>query len=81
VDFDVLGFLPSFGYAVDTFFRKNTHDLGCVTNYVGSIQLCLRKTLSGMTHGWAYGNQAADGRISDPTAARYPIAVREASAA
>jgi hypothetical protein len=40
--------------------------------------LCLPKTLSGMTRGWAYGNEAADGRISDPAAACYPVVVHEA---
>ena len=30
--------------------------------------MCLPKTLSGMTRGWAYGNEAADGRVSDPAA-------------
>jgi hypothetical protein len=28
-----------------------------------------------MTRGWAYGNEAADGRISDPAAACYSVAV------
>ena len=37
--------------------------------------LCLPKTLSGMTRGWAYSNQSADGRVSDPAAAYYPDAV------
>ncbi len=33
------------------------------------IHLYLPKTLSGMTRGWAYGNEAADGRVFDPAAA------------
>ena len=28
-----------------------------------------------MMRGWAYGNEAADGRISDPAAACYPVVV------
>jgi transposase len=44
-------------------------------------QVCLPKTLSGMTHGRAYGNEAADGRVSEPAAACYPIAVHAACAA
>ena len=28
---------------------------------------------------WRYGNEAADGRVSDPAAARYPVAVHEAA--
>src|ERR1700736_1198022 len=43
--------------------------------------VCLPKTLSGMTRGWAYGNEAADGRISDPAAACYLVAVHTSSAA
>src|ERR1700680_1535335 len=43
--------------------------------------LCLPKTLSGMTRGWAYGNEAADGHISDTAAACYPVAVHTSSAA
>src|SRR5207244_827310 len=31
-----------------------------------------------MMRGWAYGNEAADGRISDPAAACYPVVVHEA---
>src|SRR5258708_6489799 len=30
--------------------------------------LCLPKTSSRMTRGWAYCNEAADGRVSDPAA-------------
>ena len=41
----------------------------------------LPKTLSGMTRGWAWGNEAADGRVSDPAAACDPVAIYEASAA
>ena len=48
---------------------------------VGLTWLRLPKTLSGMTRGWAYGNEAADGRVSEPAAACYPVAVRAASAA
>jgi hypothetical protein len=33
-----------------------------------------------MTRLWAYGDQAADGRVSNPAAACYPIMVRETSA-
>jgi hypothetical protein len=33
-----------------------------------------------MTRLWPYGNEATDGRVSHPTAACYPIMVREASA-
>ena len=44
-------------------------------------RVCLPKTLSGMTRGWAYGNEAADGRVSDPAAACYPVAVHTSSAA
>ena len=43
--------------------------------------LCLPKTLSGMTRGWAYGNEAANGRVSDPAAACYPVAVHPSSEA
>ena len=39
-----------------------------------SLNLCLPKTLSGMTRGWAYGNEAADGRVSDPAAVCFPLA-------
>jgi hypothetical protein len=39
------------------------------------------ENLSGMTRPWTYGNEAADGRVSDPTVACYPVAVRAASAA
>ena len=46
-----------------------------------SVRLCLSKTLSWMTRGWAYGNETADGRVSDPSAACYPVAIYEASAA
>ena len=44
-------------------------------------ELCLPKTLSGMTRGWAYGNEAADGRVSDPAAVCFPLAAYTASAA
>ena len=37
--------------------------------------LCLLKTSSRMTRGCAYGSEAADGRVSDPAAACYPVAV------
>jgi hypothetical protein len=47
----------------------------------GGAWLCLPKTLSGMTRGWAYDSEAADGRVFDSVAARYPVAVHEASAA
>jgi hypothetical protein len=43
--------------------------------------LRLPKTLSGMTRGWAYGNEAADGRVSEPAAACDPVAVHTSSAA
>ena len=46
-----------------------------------NLYLCLPKTLSGMTRGWACGNEAADGRVSDPAAACYPVAVHTACAA
>ena len=39
------------------------------------------KTLSGMTQGRAYGNEAADARVADPADACYPVAVHESSAA
>ena len=39
-------------------------------------KVCIPKTLSGMTRGWVYGNKAADGRVSDPAAACYPVVVR-----
>jgi hypothetical protein len=29
-----------------------------------------------MTSGWAYGKEAADGRVPDPAAAYYPVVVR-----
>ena len=35
----------------------------------------LPKTLSWMTGRWAYSNEAADGRISNPVAVSYPVAV------
>jgi hypothetical protein len=44
------------------------------------IVVCLPKTLSGMMCGWAYGNEAADGGVSDPAAAYYPVAVHAARA-
>jgi hypothetical protein len=31
-----------------------------------------------MAPGWAYGNEAADGRVSDPAAACCPVALHEA---
>jgi hypothetical protein len=40
----------------------------------------LPKTISGMTYEWAYGNEAADGRVSDSAVACYPVAPRAASA-
>ena len=45
------------------------------------LWLCLPKTISGMTHGLPCGNEAADGRVSDPAAACYPVAVRAVRAA
>ena len=45
------------------------------------IDLCLPKTLSGMTRSWAYGTEAADGSVSDSAVACYPVVVRAASAA
>jgi hypothetical protein len=45
------------------------------------MNVCLPKTLSEMTRGWAYCNEAADGRVSEPAAACYPVAVHESSAA
>ena len=48
----------------------------------GSAADCsLPKTLSRMTRGRAYGSEAADGRVSDPAAACYPVAVHGARAA
>jgi hypothetical protein len=44
-------------------------------------RLCLLKTLSGMTRVWACGSEAADGRVSEPAAACYPVAIHAASAA
>jgi hypothetical protein len=41
---------------------------------------CLLKTLSGMTRVWAYGSEAAHGRVSEPAAAYYPVAIHAASA-
>jgi hypothetical protein len=43
--------------------------------------VCLPKTLSGMTVGWSCGNEATDGRVSDPAAACDTVAVHAASAA
>ena len=37
-----------------------------------AVNLCLPKPLSGMTRGWAYGNEATDGRVSEPAAACFP---------
>ena len=42
--------------------------------------LCLPKSLSGMTCSWTYGNEAADGRVYDPAAACYPVVVHATSA-
>src|SRR5271156_920957 len=47
----------------------------------GEKWLCLPKTLSGMTCRWRYGNEAADGRVSDPAAACYPVVAHATSAA
>jgi hypothetical protein len=44
-------------------------------------RLCLPKTLSGLTREWVCGKETTDGRVSDPAAACYPIALRAASAA
>ena len=35
--------------------------------------LCLPKTLSGMTVGWSCGNEATDGRVSDPAVVCCPV--------
>ena len=32
------------------------------------------ENLIGMTGGWSYGNEAADGRVSDPAAVCFPLA-------
>jgi len=56
-------------------------DLGSATNSCQAQNLCLPRTSSRMTRRWAYGNEAADGRVSDPAAACDPVAVHEASAA
>ena len=45
------------------------------------VRLCLPKTLSEMTRGCAYDNEAADGRVHEPAAACYPVAVHAASEA
>ena len=45
------------------------------------LALSLPKTQSGMTRSWAYGTEAADGRVSDSAVACYPVVVRAASAA
>jgi hypothetical protein len=44
-------------------------------------RVCLPKTSSGMTRGWSYGNEAADGRVSDPAAVCFPLAAYAASTA
>jgi len=44
------------------------------------LYLCVPKTISVMTHECAYGIGATDGRVSDPAATCYPVAVRDASA-
>jgi hypothetical protein len=51
---------------------------GCDTS---QNQVCHPKTLSGMTFGQAFGNEAADGRVSYPASACCPILVRATSAA
>jgi len=40
-----------------------------------SVWLCLPKNLSGVTRGWAYGNEAADGRVFYPAATCYSVMV------
>jgi hypothetical protein len=45
------------------------------------FRLCLLKILSRMTRVWPYGSEAADGRVSEPAAACYPVAIHAASAA
>jgi hypothetical protein len=57
------------------------HHSALVNAILGSANLCLPKSSSQMTRGWAYGNEAADGRVSDPAPACSPVAVHEASAA
>src|SRR5258708_5394708 len=59
----------SVGFQVDWHSSRN---LAAGDLAVKFRPLCLPKTLSGMTRGWAYGNEAADGRVSDPAAACYP---------
>jgi hypothetical protein len=51
-----------------------------ISPHATTAALCLPKTLSGMARGWAYGNEAADGGVSDPAAAYYAVAVHAASA-
>jgi hypothetical protein len=38
-------------------------------------RLCPLKTLSGMTRVWSHGNEAANGRVSEPAAACYPVVI------
>jgi hypothetical protein len=51
-----------------------------VNNFANDIALCLPKTLSGMTVGWSYGKGAVDGRVPDPAAGCYSVAIRPAVA-
>jgi hypothetical protein len=55
----------------------------CLCRYNHRVGCAYRKpkTLSAMTRGWAYGNEAADGRVSDPAAVWFPLAAYAASAA
>ena len=54
---------------------RETWGMGGLAGQKGLDALCLLKTSSRMTRGCAYGNEAADGRVSDPAAACYPVAV------
>jgi hypothetical protein len=66
---------------ISTFMESGISFLAADNPHANKLMMCLPKTLSGMTRGWAYGKEAADGRVSDPAAACYTVAVHAASAA